>query len=251
MISKDTEQVPVFAAGLISGSICTLAIISIANDANIWDWMLSNQSLSAGLLGTFAALTTTLFFLWQIRQKYQIRNDEQERKLDAARCVLPLALAELRSYGDTCFRQLTRIARFEDETLNVPELNDEILGTIKECIESSDIDERAALSNFIRLLQVQMARIRALSSEFPTRCFPNRNVHGAVDQDEVDRWLTYEAGGALDSTCELLLFIDELWRIARPSEDREPMPARSVRIRNIFTFHNERPDSWPNFIRSF
>jgi hypothetical protein len=142
------------------------------------DGRLQWETLVAGLGAGVAAYFTIRHLNQQIRQTQKLADDRRERRARAARATLPLALSELAEYSISCIKELYDIRpcfktdgivdqKQREQRLSVwalPSLSENILSSLKECIEFVDDAPAQAITLLIQRLQIQRSRLRGYIS---------------------------------------------------------------------------------------
>lgn len=163
-----------FVMGVVSGGVLETVIpfgitFSLGKDGRL-QW----ETLTTGLFALVVAFFTTLYLRKQIHQTQALANDRRQRRERAALATLPLALSELSEYAIFAIKQLYDLRPYFkiDMTINVAErrqklmawtlapLSENILPSLKECIEFADDAPAQAMISLIRHLQIQRARLR-------------------------------------------------------------------------------------------
>lgn len=126
------------------------------------DW----QTLIAGLVALFAAYITVREIRRQIKlQERQIANDEaryndeQRRKLQRARALLPDALSGFANYCDGCVRYLA------GDQNDLPADPEPALDAIKRAIEFVEPDVADKLTEIVNSYQIQHSRLHHYGSK--------------------------------------------------------------------------------------
>ena len=235
--SNFDSHLPTFAGGIILGCILAGIAFLISRESHFQNWIYDHEALSAGLAGVFAAAFTTLILIWQIRQNHKFREDSRNRRLNAATSTLSLALADYSDYASECLLVCVKMARGRDFSPAMPKLVDNHLNVLKECIEDAPSEIQSKLRKLISLYQVQRSRL-----------------HGEIQEYDVAEWhpQKYIYSGALYSSMELVLEIQEHWAFARSDDSLIISVPKSERTGNLLLlYQNELPDNWDEFIRHF
>jgi hypothetical protein len=154
----------------------------VGNDGRV-QW----ETLLTGLGAVGAAFFTIASLRQQIHQTQQLATDQRRRRARAARATLPLALSQLAEYAISCIRELYDLRPyFQDDgsvdrsraeqgfsAWTLPHLPENVLSSLKECIQFIDDDPAEAIVQLIRNLQIQRSRL----SQFISRFQLNDGVH--------------------------------------------------------------------------
>jgi hypothetical protein len=135
------------------------------------DGRLQWETLFSGFGALFAAYFTIRRLGEQIHQTQKLADDQRRRRARAARATLPLALSQLAQYSITCIQELYHLRRYfradgslgqeveEIAAWSLPPLSDNILTSLKECIEFVDDESAQAITILISHLQIQRSRV--------------------------------------------------------------------------------------------
>jgi hypothetical protein len=168
--------------GLVMGAVLgapVLEALALPNTLYLGsDGRLQWEILLTGVAALLAAGGTIFMLNRQIRQTGEIATDQRRRRARAARAILPLALSEVAEYATACINGLyaLRTSFRQDGSLDqshaiapwtLPRLPENVLSSLKECIEFVDDTAAETMTNLIRHFQVQnsgiastMARLR-------------------------------------------------------------------------------------------
>lgn len=163
-----------FVMGMVSaGTLATVLPFSrtlfLGNDGRL-QW----ETLVTGLFALVAAFITALYLRKQIHQTQTLADDRRRRRERAALATLPLALSELSEYAIACINELYAVRPYFEKGADIdisekqqklaawtlPMLSENILPSLKECIEFADGSPAQAMIALIRHLQIQRTRLR-------------------------------------------------------------------------------------------
>ncbi|HEX3954628.1 MAG TPA: hypothetical protein VHW90_13700 [Stellaceae bacterium] len=182
--------------GVLVGVIETVA----AADSALFlgkDGRLQWETLLTGLAAVAAAVATIINLRLQIAQTDRLAGEATRRRADAARAMLPLALSELAEYASACIRQLSALrpnfraegaldqgARqgYVSKDLALPQLSENVLALLKECVEFMDEVPAGGVVELIRHLQIQRARLAQGISKLKNNDTARPILRGLVDQ---------------------------------------------------------------------
>lgn len=159
MISERHTQIAVFVGGILTGLVMFGLIATIVNSSSIVDWAYEHEALAAGLLAIFAAAMTTLILVWQIRQRYLIREDEKRRKFLSASNVMPLIFSEISRYFIQSATTAVKIQKEEPGEYELQELPDGTISAIRASMEFADPQVSRLLYSYCSKIQVQRSRL--------------------------------------------------------------------------------------------
>jgi hypothetical protein len=157
------------------------------------------ETLVTGLVAAAAAFFTVRGLREQIHQTQKLANDGRQRRARAARATLPLALSQLAQYATSCIKELYDLrpyfraggseARAQREerfaAWILPPLSENILTSLKECIEFEKDEPAQAITSLICHLQIQRSRLM----EYISRARLNNGVdHSLLDNIEHAMW---------------------------------------------------------------
>lgn len=162
------------------------------------------QALIAGILAVVGAAFTVFFMKAQIEQQDNHADDIRRRKSRAARSVMPLALSAIVEYArntaDVALRLLpyargtyTRGSASEESMHNfaVPNLPQDIIITLKECIEFADDANADRIADLLGDLQVHISRLSGHINRLPS---VSRDT---IERDIIDAAKIYASAGTL------------------------------------------------------
>jgi hypothetical protein len=144
-------------------SVC----IDLPNAAQIiGDWLYTWQTLISGLLALFAALWAGNLINRQIQQTATLANQELARKFLAARCLLPVHLAEVYDYCDRVKCALNTFTQTEPISLvsDMKFPNDSTLHLTKALEFSNSKQFSKIIAGIIGELQVLHSRISSITA---------------------------------------------------------------------------------------
>lgn len=124
------------------------------------------QTLIAGLLALIGAGATVYMMRKQIRAMTQESRDLRERKLLAARAVMPADLSEICAYTERCAALIDEALHYYDEhrepppNLKAPTLPERVPANLQSLIEQFDDGNAHAVADLISCYQVQRARLQ-------------------------------------------------------------------------------------------
>jgi hypothetical protein len=176
-----------FVMGGVSASV--LSAVSPINGRLFLgnDGRLQWETLLTGFGAVLAAFFTIVSLKQQIRQTEQLAESARQRRLKAARAMLPLALSELAGYATSCIKGLYDLRPYfqadgsldrsrKDQGfvgLRSVHLSDNVYSSLKECIEFMDDAPATAAAELIRHLQIQRARL----TDYMSRLRLNDRTH--------------------------------------------------------------------------
>ena len=135
------------------------------------------QTLIAGVIALVAAYLTVRTMRQQIRQSDDHAADIRRRKSKAARAAMPGALSALCDHAEASAYVAVRLRRAVDgneigrraseETHSISALviPQGAITILRECIEFSDDEPAESISELIRTLQIQYARLRGIAAD--------------------------------------------------------------------------------------
>lgn len=189
-----------FVLGAVSGGVLE-AIIPISRTFFLGnDGRLQWETLVTGAFALAAAFVTALYLRKQIRQTQTLADDRRRRRERAALATLPLALSELSEYASSCIKELYDIRPYFKAGVTttidmserqrrltawaLPPLSNDLLSSLKECIEFADDAPAQAMISLIRHLQIQRTRLRDYISRAhgnnPSHLLVLANIEGAM-----------------------------------------------------------------------
>jgi hypothetical protein len=152
------------------------------------DGRLQWETLVSGIGAVVAAFFTVRRLREQINQTQKLADDQRQRRARAARATLPLALSQLAQYATLCIKRLYDLRPYfrPDADLvqraqkcaawELPSLSDDVLNSLKECIEVIDDKPAEAVIQLIGHLQIQRSRLE----EYISRARINDPTHFVV-----------------------------------------------------------------------
>jgi hypothetical protein len=169
------------------------------------DGRLQWEALVVGIGAVVAAFFTVRRLREQISQTQILADDQRRRRARAARATLPLALSQLAQYATSCIRELYdlrpyfRAAHSANDLAErahkcaaweLPTLSDNVLNSLKECIEVIEDDPAEAIIQLIGHLQLQRSRLEEYISRArlndPTHLVVLSNIeHAMYDAAEI------------------------------------------------------------------
>jgi hypothetical protein len=214
--------------------------------ASPWRWehgLKDYQELVVGLLSLLGAAAAVLAVMSQIQHAQEMENDRIRRRNYAARAALPHALSSLCRYVNLCCAELTGVLQGglppDDEQgvnlprdLSAPQIPNDVIPALKECIEFGPNDVQQQLASLISLLQLQAARINA----------PGEFIQGEV----VTAHYYYSL---LGDAFEVRACVDKLYPYARREEEHvseRPDWGDALHAANICGFNEIH---WQNLYR--
>lgn len=117
----------------------------------------------------------------QLEDARKAREDAQDRKRLASVAALPVALADVTGYAESCTRLLTEVhpikffqdcdfrPEWPEGQLPPPLPSGATIGTIKECVEFAPSPVALALAKLLQTLQVQHSRLEGLHADMTGR----------------------------------------------------------------------------------
>lgn len=117
------------------------------------------------LIPAAALAGAVLIAVWQQRRIDRRLIDERDREHLASRSVLPISLANLNHYAENCVSILLDSYPFSDEGTAfagppvLPNLPEDVIKSLKECIETSDALTAKELASLVQFCQVQNSRM--------------------------------------------------------------------------------------------
>lgn len=136
-------------------------------------WIYRHETLTSAFLALVAAGLTILVLVRQIRQSDRQHKLERQKKLEAARAVMPLALSRLVDYAESALNYSligkSKISSRETHDQELPHVPDDVISVLREVIEYAD-DGLAghALRKLISEVQYHHARMRDLPRQETT-----------------------------------------------------------------------------------
>jgi hypothetical protein len=191
-MSDEMERAHLIAFGFILGGV-TVGTFEVALHLNSIlflgpDGRLQWETLVTGIGAVVAAFFTVRHLREQISQTQKLAEDQRQRRARAARATLPLALSQLAQYATSCIKGLYDLRPYfqADHSMDdlvqrakkcaaweSPSLSDDVLNSLKECIEVIDDEPAQAIIQLIRHLQIQRSRLQ----EYISRACLNDNTH--------------------------------------------------------------------------
>jgi hypothetical protein len=148
-------------AVLVFGLVTTLCVVVAIGTA-----IPANSALQPWLTGAGVIVAITIS-VWQQARIDDRENNQRKRKANAARAVLPAALAELCEYAEQCAAKIkgaypsTAPFTVIAGALPVPKFPTDAMKALRDCIEHSDGREITSAIKLIQRLQIQNTRISA------------------------------------------------------------------------------------------
>ncbi|MBL4721100.1 MAG: hypothetical protein JKY20_08225 [Alphaproteobacteria bacterium] len=131
-----------------------------------WCWIYKYQNLISGFLAVGAACATVYFLHRQTREANKRHRCDRKNKFFAARAVMLLALSDLCDYARASANYAKRVRdivrRGQVHTVELPELPESIVATLRDIIEYGNDDISNAVYSLISDIQTQHARLRSL-----------------------------------------------------------------------------------------
>ncbi|HWQ86362.1 hypothetical protein [Brevundimonas sp.] len=162
-------------------SICYATAADRIESAILFLWVRDWETIFAGALALAAALIAAVFIQRQIRQV----EDRRERRYLAVRATMPLTLSRLCNYADACVQLLLPFSRkkangghFEDvaaPAFELPAVPADIITDLRDMIEACSPEQACPLVELLKVLQVQMSRLRSLHADLAG---PKRKIVG-------------------------------------------------------------------------
>lgn len=168
------------------------------------DGRLQWETLVTGIGAVVAAFFTVRRLREQISQTQKLADDQRQRRARAARATLPLALSQLAQYATSCIKGLYDLRPYfgRGQSVNdlvqisqkcaaweLPSLSDDVLNSLKECIEVIDDEPAEAIIQLIGHLQIQRSRLEEYISRArlydPTHLVSLSNIEHAMYAAEI------------------------------------------------------------------
>jgi hypothetical protein len=179
------------AGGVLEAVLPLTSKVFVGNDGRV-QW----ETLLTGLGAVAAAIVTIASLRQQIRQTEELADSARQRRLKAARAMLPLALSELAEYAMACIKGLYDLRPYfqadgsldrsrEDQGFlqwRSPHLSDNVFAALKECIEFMDDAPATAAIDLIRHLQIQRTRLADYMSQLRLNNRPRLILWAHIDQ---------------------------------------------------------------------
>jgi hypothetical protein len=173
------------AAILIIAFDFYLIVWQVLGEQAVCGWVYEYQTLLAGSLAFVGAGIGAWFLNRQIGQADRHERHRIERKREAARAMLPLALSSILQYAtESADAAKTLLDQCEDQALQpnpnlkvpaMPRLPTEALGALKEMIEFSTANETAVIAKIATVIQYQFSRLSSVISDAGSS--PSGNIH--------------------------------------------------------------------------
>ncbi len=173
-------------------------------------WAMQWQTLITGIIALIASVITVSIIRKQIKQSDKHYKDNIDRKHRAIKSGLCLAINEISSYSEDCFRVLCELAdhanNFEDESWEIfiqsfdeplPTFPTSSFDLLRDAIESSPIEDSKKLAKVISYGQVQKARFE---DHLDNILYGRKNRVILIDTTQVQDQMCYAA--ALYSACD-------------------------------------------------
>jgi len=188
-----------FGFGGVLGAIANSAMLPnkllLGNDGRL-QW----ETLLTGFGAVAAAVATVLYTRRTISQTRDLENDRRHRRERAARATLPLALTALCDYASECMKWAERIrncvnadggldqARAQQSANEwvVPNIPQDAVSVLKECIEYAGDEAAEAMSNLMLHLQIHHTRLTYIVSDLRFDASERTVGAGNVDTALVD-----------------------------------------------------------------
>jgi hypothetical protein len=128
-------------------------------------WIYNFQTLIAGALALGGAVVTICGIWHQVRQSQRQEDERRRRQNLAARAMMPVALMEIHRYARECVSVLVPVLpdgpeqRIAAQIGEIPPIPADALFTLRQSVEFGSNEIAAWLSDLIRSLQIQHARI--------------------------------------------------------------------------------------------
>jgi len=177
------------------------------------------------------------------RQNYRFRADDRRSRLNSARSVLPLVLAEFSEYGRTSFILSLGIIKKQENIPEIPNIRDINISIIRECIENSGGEYKKKLLNLLKVYQVQRSRLREAVAEFVVPDAGER-IYGGYNPDDQMHQAIH-----LESCVELIILLNRLWAFARNEGEPDAHDSIDAQVEMLFNRAGEDPARWPQTIR--
>ena len=169
------------------------------------DGRLQWETLVTGIGAIVAAFFTVRRLREQISQAQKLADDQRQRRARAARATLPLSLSQLAQYATSCIKGLHdlrpyfRASRSMNDLVQraqkcaaweSPLLSDNVLNSLKDCVEVIDDEPAQAIIQLIGHLQIQRSRLQEYISRArlndPTHLVLLSNIeHAMYDAAEI------------------------------------------------------------------
>jgi len=197
------------AIGFLTGLVVVLTPIRrafLGDDGRI-QW----ETLATGFAAVVVAWVTVSKLNEQIRQTDRLAQDQRQRRARAARAVLPLALAEIGDHALACIQGLYALRpyfqtdgapeRSEDSPAppkwKQPNLPENLLSVLKECIEFEDAPQVGALTDLVRHYQIQNTRLSEDLARLQISDGVRLTLWANIERAMIDAAELYARAGAL------------------------------------------------------
>ena len=128
-------------------------------------WIYNFQTLIAGALALGGAVVTIWGIRHQVKQSENQENERRRRQNMAARAMMPVALMEIHRYARECVSVLLPVLpdppeqRITAHIGEIPPIPADALFTLRQSVEFGSNEIATYLSDLIRYIQIQHARI--------------------------------------------------------------------------------------------
>ena len=221
-----------FPLGLFWGAVTAFSVAAFL-DAEVKSDLLNRvgPSMLSALTTLLAAAIAVTGVLRNIENQNSLAEQARQRKLAAARAVLPLALSE---FYKVCDSHLTRLSNGERTvTEGQPELSSTSHETLKLVIENADPVTQKSLGFLLMCYQVVVARYHDEQASDPEELETEASIKLAK----------YSRASALGLWASLKALVAVQFEYARKGEekDRTDMAKRSFEFELM---HCKRRDGW-------
>jgi len=234
------ESVPIAFGGIFSGIVLSGLIGTTVSEEYFIQWVKEFQTLISGIIALVGALFTVAAIRRQISSSEKSHEDLLERNLVSARSVLPMALSELVTYGESCLSVSFRMAKgHEIEPLK--KLSGSHNDVFREVIKYAPQERQEQMAELLAHLQVQISRMTREVAEYrPMGREEILYANRIGDEDPNKRENILDAA-------KLIFQAEDLFCFARREEEEEER-SRIQRFRGLMIRLTLNPEDWPNLL---
>lgn len=218
------------AVGILIGWSSALTFVLMAALSSDVFWSVYGTTVITTFATIIAAGLAGAAVMSQIEAQQAAETDRSRRRFEAAKAALPLVLADWAHSIEHTTTLLLRTAVTSDTRqappeIPAPQLPEDTIQVLAECIEAADAQDATRLANLLRHQQVLSSRLRPHRAMGPGRSITDLIVTCLVVDALLDDCILYAQGLAkhIPERLEKVHFLRKARRLHPPSEYDESL----------------------------